>query len=96
MKVPSSNQITGYLLTTLGLAGLFLTTLCMPVEAQHASYSFSQLAALGDPAPGGGSHINDFEPGAINNRGDVIYGTDLATSGGTFLGEGVFLQRARQ
>src|SRR5947209_12924871 len=66
--------------------------------AQDVSYSFTLLATLGQPAPGGGNHINDFEPGALNNRGDVIYGTDLDTSTDppTFLGEGVFLRRAGQ
>src|SRR5438270_7005846 len=38
------------------------------------------LATLGDPAPGPGTAgfvINDFEPNALNNRGDVLYGADL-------------------
>lgn len=94
MKIHFSNQITGYLLTTPALAAL-LSILCMPAEAQH-SYSFTKLATLGDPAPGGGFHANDFEPGAINNRGDVIYGTDLATSSDASFREGVFLRRSGQ
>ena len=59
------------------------------------SYSFTKLAELGGPAPGGGYHINDYEPGALNNRGDVLYGTDLGTSADptTWFGEGVFLLR---
>ncbi|HTL54626.1 MAG TPA: choice-of-anchor tandem repeat NxxGxxAF-containing protein [Candidatus Limnocylindrales bacterium] len=64
-------------------------------QADSGSYSIAKIAQLGTAAPNGGDHINDFEPGAINNRGDVIYGTDLGTSSdpSTFFGEGVFLQR---
>src|SRR5205823_883196 len=74
----------------LGLTAM----LGVPVQAQRGSYTFTKLATLGDPAPGGGFHINDFEPGAIDNCGDVIYGTDVADS--TFSGEGVFVQRGFQ
>src|SRR5947208_137757 len=65
-------------------------------DPDRDAYSFTLLATLGEPAPGGGNHINDFETGAVNNRGDVIYGTDLGTSNdpNTFFGEGVFLRRA--
>jgi hypothetical protein len=69
--------------------------LCMPVQAEHISYTFMKLATLGDPAAHGDYHINDFEPGAINNRGDVIYGTDLGTTPtDIFFREGVFLRLA--
>src|SRR5207245_8130770 len=56
--------------------------------------SFRVLATLGDPAPGGaGFRINDFEPNAINNQGDVLYGNDLGTTSdpSSFYGEGVIL-----
>src|SRR5436190_20170180 len=81
------------LLTIFGLALL---------QAQRgSSYSFTKLATLGEkailaPPPAGPSfHINDFEPGGLNNHGDVIYGTDLGTSAdpkewaATGFGEGV-------
>lgn len=71
-----------------------------PTTAGAASrpYAFTRVATLGDSAPGGGFHITDFEPGAINNLGEVIYGTDLGTSKdpGTWIGEGVFLRRPGQ
>lgn len=78
------------------------------LQAQHVSYSFTRLATLGEkatliPPPSGPAfHINDFEPGAINNHGDVVYGTDLGTNSdpatwsSTNFGEGVFLRRAGQ
>src|SRR4051812_44741412 len=84
---------------------LTLTGLSSLLPAQQSSYTFTKLATLGDKAvlvapPAGPSfHINDFEPGGLNNAGDVVYGTDLATSGkpsewaATLFGEGVFLQR---
>src|SRR5262245_26650579 len=52
------------------------------------SYSFQSLAVLGGASPGpeGGHYINDFEPGKINNQGQVIFTADLDTGG-----EGVFL-----
>src|SRR5262245_27516528 len=50
-------------------------------------YTFSVLARLGDPAPGGGKFSFDFEPSGINNLGDVVFGADLTTGG-----EGMFLR----
>ena len=75
----------------IGLAAM----LCIPVQAERVSYSFTKLSTLGQKAPGGGNHINDFEPGALNNHGDAIYGTDLGTSAdpATFIGEGVFIRQ---
>jgi len=88
-----SNRIVGYLLTPVAVLTLYL-----PAGAQPGSYSYTKLATLGDTAPQGAFHINDFETGAINNRGDVIYATDVGTGTdpGTFFGEGVFLQHDGQ
>ena len=55
----------------IGLTGM----LCTTVQGAGASYSFTRIATLGDPAPGG-ILINDFEPSALNNRGDAIFGTE--------------------
>jgi len=42
-------------------------------------------------------HANDFEPGAINNLGDVAFGSDLTEGiSGHFVGEGVFLRSGGQ
>ena len=52
-----------------------------------AGYHFSPLAYLGDPAPGGGDHVNDFEVGSLNNAGTVGFVSDVSTDGeGAFLG----------
>src|SRR6478752_3819238 len=49
-------------------------------------YSFKVIASLGDPAPGGGSFVNDFEPSAVQNGADVAFTADVSTGG-----EGVLL-----
>jgi hypothetical protein len=37
-----------------------------------AGYTYTKIAALEETAPGDAKYIDDFEPGQINNRGDVI------------------------
>ena len=49
-------------------------------QAKPPGYTFTPIAFLDHPAPGGGTLINDFEPGGLNNRGDVIFGADLGTT----------------
>jgi hypothetical protein len=76
-----------------------LTAVCgIPLQAQSGRYKFTTIATLGTPAPKGGNHINDYEPGKLNNLRDMIYGTDLGHSAdrATFFGEGVFLRQAGQ
>jgi hypothetical protein len=77
------------------LAVVSLLTLSDPALSQppQVSYSLETLAVLGGKTPSGFYHINDYEPGGLNNRGDAIYGTDVGTSSdpSTFIGEGAFL-----
>src|SRR5713226_1732141 len=59
--------------------------------------SFQVLVTLGDPVAlptGPAFRLNDFEPGGLNNQGDIVYGNDLGTANdpATFFGEGVFLR----
>jgi hypothetical protein len=54
--------------------------------ANPPGYSFTPIAFLDNPAPGGGNFTFDFEPSAINNRGEVPFTADLTTGG-----EGVFV-----
>src|SRR5207248_7679443 len=64
-----------------------LTLALVPVAlAGLAGYSFTPIAFLGDPAPGGGNFINDFEPTAINNRGEVAFTADVTMGEGVFVG----------
>lgn len=48
--------------------------------------TFVKIAALGDPAPGGGLFTNSFEPYGLDSHGDLAFTVDLSTGG-----EGVFL-----
>src|SRR5512132_4082005 len=59
--------------------------------AAPTSYVFTPIAYLGDTPPGGGTFVNDFEPGGLNNRGDMAFGADVSTGG-----EAVFLRRGGQ
>ena len=77
--------------------GVMLASLTAPpiLAASNSSepleFTLRPLAYLGDPAPGGGEFFFDFEPYAINNRGDVGFGADLLV-GDVEIGEGVFLR----
>jgi hypothetical protein len=53
---------------------------------QWEDLKFEKIASLGDPAPGGGSYVSDFEPYGLNSRGDLAFAADLSTGG-----EGAFL-----
>jgi hypothetical protein len=61
--------------------------------AGPGSIGYQLLATLGDPLPGpaGGTFVNDFEPGGLNNHGDVAFGADASTGG-----EGIFLRHQGQ
>ena len=61
------------------------------VKSQPDGYTYTKIAALGETAAGGIQYFFDFEPGQINNRGDVIYVADLSPNGVDDIGEGVFL-----
>src|SRR5437764_1042233 len=64
------------------IAALALTLALVPVAlAGQAGYSFTPIAFLDNPAPGGGNFTLDFEPSAINNRGEVGFTADVTTGG---------------
>ncbi len=77
-------------LVLLFAAGLY-GALPRTALAEPKAYTFTPLAFLGDPVPGGGNFFFDFEPGGVNNRGEVSFGADLTTGA-----EGVFLLRNGQ
>jgi hypothetical protein len=82
-----------------GIALLLTAGLCATelgdAQAEAAGHIFTPVAFLGDPAPGGHTFVNDFEPGGLNSRGDMAFGADIGTVRKT-LGEGVFLKRNGQ
>lgn len=74
-------------------AALFVTlALGGGTVAAAPSTQFRVIATLGGPAPGGGTFVNDFEPGGINDRGEVAFLADTSTPGPTG-GEGGFISR---
>jgi hypothetical protein len=60
--------------------------------AKPSGYSFTTIAFLDNPAPGGGTFTFDFEPSAINNRGEIPFTADVTADGE----EGVFLSSGGQ
>lgn len=54
-------------------------------------YTYTPIAFLGGSAPGGGSFIFDFEPSAVNDRGEVAFTADLSPDGVNDIGEGTFV-----
>jgi hypothetical protein len=73
------------------VAGLLAGNMSHDAEAKPAGYTFTPIAFLGNSAPGGGTFVNDFEPGGLNNHGDMAFGADVSTGG-----EGVFLRHKGQ
>lgn len=57
------------------------------ISQTPAAFDFRLLAALGDPAPGGGNYWNDFEVGSVNGGGDVAFVADVPE------GEALFVAR---
>jgi hypothetical protein len=61
------------------------------VLADPKGYELTPLAFLGASAPGGGVFLDTFESNIINNRGDVLFGSNVAP--GVFPPAGLFLLR---
>ena len=66
-----THQGSGCSLIGTLLAIALLLTIPGPAlpQAPQVSYSFAKLETLGDKTPSHFYHINDFEPGGLNNRG---------------------------
>ena len=73
-------------LVPVALAGLMRTQKTHGALGKPSGYSFTTIAFLDNPALGGGNFTFDFEPSAINNRGEVGFTADVTTGG-----EGVFV-----
>jgi hypothetical protein len=63
--------------------------------ADPGGFAFKALAFLGDPAPGGGTFLSTFESNVINNRGEVLFGSNVPpeVAPDEFAPAGVFLLR---
>src|SRR5215471_4528643 len=61
--------------------------------AEPLVYVFTRVATVPGPGPGTELFDLDFEPHSINAAGNVAFAADLATAGGTDIGEGVFASR---
>jgi hypothetical protein len=69
----------------LGSAGLALVGLGLALLPSRATwgagFSYKEVARLGAKAPGGGTLVNDFEPGAISGTGEVAFVVDYDYGG---------------
>jgi hypothetical protein len=57
--------------------------------AGSKGYVFTPLAFLGDPTPGGDTYLDVFESNVINNRGDVLFQTNVTAN----IEQALFLMR---
>ncbi len=73
----------------LVLAAALMAAKPCPAANAPSGYTFTPIAFLGDPAPGGGTFNNDFEPSALNNQGIRAFTADLIMPGQ----EGIFLDQ---
>jgi hypothetical protein len=68
------------------------------VWADREGFEFTPLVFLGDPTPGGDTFLDVFESNRINNRGDVLFGSNVTAveeQGLFLLRKGVLSQIAR-
>jgi hypothetical protein len=76
------------------LSPLLVAVALMGIQPRHAAaqngYKFTPIAFRGDPAPGGGAFVVDFEPSAINNRSEFAFTADIVapTQEGIYLSQG--------
>ena len=78
-------------MTAAVLGASFLVYSAPGARAAPSTYHFELLTSLGAGNPGGGTFVNDFEPGGLNSHGDIAFGADVSTGG-----EGVFLRHNGQ
>jgi hypothetical protein len=73
------NASRGIVMTALGLALLMAGVggAARDALADPAGFVFAPIAFLGDPAPGGGTFLDVFESSFINNRGAVLFGSNV-------------------
>lgn len=78
---------------SLGLALLGLGLALLPAPSlMAAGFSYKEIARLGEKTAGGGTLVNDFEPGSVSDAGEVAFVADdnIGGNGGN-RSEGLFL-----
>jgi hypothetical protein len=71
------------------ITAVIAITLTLALVPVAFGYTFTPIAFLDNPAPGGGRFTFDFEPSALNNSGEVPFTADVTTGGeGVFVGLG--------
>lgn len=86
-KLSNHPQTIGFL-ALVALCGT-IGTVDRNVSAQANGFAFAPVAFLGDSAPGGGAFLDVFESNFINNRGDVLFGSNVSANED----QGIFMLR---
>jgi hypothetical protein len=86
-KVMNRPQSILYL-SSLALCGA-IGTMRQNVWAHPEGFALETIAFLGEPAPGGGAFLDVFESNFINNRGDVLFASNVTANEE----QGIFLLR---
>jgi hypothetical protein len=79
----------------LGLvAAIAVGTAGPRASGDERPYQFQVVTHVGGAAPGGGAFVNDFEPTALNNKGQLVFTAepDMPGEEGAFLADGGSIQ----
>jgi hypothetical protein len=68
------------ILIAVTLSGSVGTARRNEAAAHPGKFVFTPIAYLGDPAPGGSNFLDVFESNFINNRGDVLFGSNVTAN----------------
>ncbi len=79
-SVPANLKPTAFTLLGL-LTAVGVGLVPINLIAAGPPYDLRVVGYLGDPAPGGGAFVNDFEPTALNDRGQLAFTAEPATPG---------------
>jgi hypothetical protein len=80
MKTSMTYPRAVLILIAVTLSGSVGTARRYDASAHPEDYAFAPVAFLGDAAPGGGTFLDVFESNFINNRGDVLFGSNVTAN----------------
>ena len=80
MKKSIMRRQAALVLIGLGLSGAVGSARHDDAQPQVDRFVFQPIAFLDDPAPGGGTFLDVFESNFINNRGDVLFGSNVTAN----------------